>query len=73
MNAIRAACSCCCVVVVPVVVADIDIVSGGLPKMIVADEDATDDGTPAEVITLTMDELNPSDTGKGAHENAGVV
>ena len=72
MNAIRAACSCCCVVV-PVVVGDIDIVSGGLPKMMGANEDATDDGTPAEAITLTMDELNPSDPGKAVNENDGVV
>ena len=41
--------------------------------MMGANEDATDDGTPAEVITVTMDALNPSDPGKAVNENDGVV
>ena len=41
--------------------------------MMGANEDATNDGTPAEVITPTIDELNPSDPGKEVNENDGVV
>ena len=49
------------------------IVSGGLPITIGANEDATDDGTPTEVITLTMDDVSSSDPGNVVIEGAGVV
>ena len=38
-----------------------------------ANEDATDDGTPAEVIILTMDDVSSSDPGNVVNEGAGVV
>lgn len=37
-----------------------------------ANEDATDEGTPAEVNTPTMDELSSSDPGKVVSEKVGV-
>lgn len=59
MNATRAACSCCCSVSAAVEEAvGIPIVSGGLPIMMGASDDATDDGTPPEVSTPMMDELS---------------
>lgn len=73
MNATIAACSCCCSVSVAVEEADgIPVVSGGLPMMMGANEDATDDGTPAEVNTPTMDEVSSSGPGKVEGEKAGV-
>lgn len=73
MNATIAACSCCCSVSVAVEEADgIPVVSGGLPTMTGANEDATDDGTPAEVNTPTMDEVSSSGPGKIDGEKAGV-
>lgn len=73
MNATIAACSCCCSVSVAVEEADgIPMVSGGLPMMMGANEDATDDGTPPEVNTPTMDELSSWDSGKVVSEETGV-
>lgn len=73
MNATIAACSCCCSVSVAVEEADgIPVVSGGLPTMTGANEDATDDGTPAEVNTPTMNEVSSSGPGKIDGEKAGV-
>lgn len=40
--------------------------------MMGANEDATDDGTPAEVNTPTMDEVSSSGPGKVEGEKAGV-
>ncbi len=37
------------------------------------DEDATDDGTPAEVSIPTMDEISSSDPGRVDSAKAGVV
>ena len=71
MNATIAACSCCCIV--PVAVRVGSTVSGGLPTTIGANEDTTDDGTPAEVMTLTMDEVSPSSLGEVVNEKARVV
>ncbi|CAD6591931.1 MAG: hypothetical protein ASARMPRED_005871 [Alectoria sarmentosa] len=42
----------------------ISVVSGGLPTIMGANEDATDEGTPAEVNTPTMDELSSSEPGR---------
>lgn len=74
MNAAMAACACCCCSVsVAVEEADgITVVSGGLPMMMGANEDATDDGTPAEVNTPTTDVLSSSGPGKVVGEEAGV-
>lgn len=73
MNATRAAFSCCCSVSVAVEEADgMPVVSGGLPTMMGANEDATDDGTPAEVNTPMMDEVSSSGPGKVVGEKAGV-
>ena len=41
--------------------------------MMDANEDTTDDGTPVEVITLTMDEESSSGPGSVVGEKAGVV
>ena len=49
------------------------VVSGGLPTIMGIIEDATDDGTPAEVNTLTMDELSSSYFGRVVSEEVGVV
>lgn len=73
MNATTAARSCCCSFSVAVEEADrIPVVSGGLPTMTGANEDATDDGTPAEVNTPTMDELSSSGPGKVVIEKTGI-
>lgn len=74
MKASMAACACCCCSVsVAVGEADgIPMVSGGLPMMMGANEDATDDGTPAEVNTPTTDVLSSSGPGEAVGENAGV-
>lgn len=49
------------------------MVSGGLPTMMGANDDATTDGTPAEVITLTMDGVSSSVPDDVVGEKAGVV
>ena len=73
MNATIAACSCCCSVSVAAEEADgIPVISGGIPTMMGASEDATDDGTPAEVNAPTMDEPSSSGLDKVVREKAGV-
>ena len=73
MNAMRAARSCWCSFSVAVEEVDgISVVSGGLPTMIGANKDATDDGTPAEVSTPAMDRLSSSGPGKVVSKKAGV-
>lgn len=49
------------------------MVSGGLPIMMGPNDDATTDGTPAEVITLTMDEVSSSGPDDVVDEKTGVV
>lgn len=49
------------------------MVSGGLPTMMGTNDDATTDETPAEVITLTMDEVSSSGPNDVSGESAGVV
>lgn len=48
------------------------MVSGGLPTIMGIIEDATDDGTAAEVDTLTMDDLTFSEL-RVVIEEVGVV
>ena len=74
MNAEIAARSCCrSVSVVVEETDDTPVVSGGLPTMMGANEDATDDGTPAEVSTPTIDGLSSSGPGKVVREKSAVV
>lgn len=49
------------------------MVSGGLPTMMGANDDATTDGTPAEVITLMMDEVSSSGPDDVVGDKTGVV
>lgn len=75
MNATIDACSCCCSVSVCVAVEEADatpVVSGGLPTMIGANEDAIDDGTPADVNTATIDDVSSSGAGTLVCEKGGV-
>lgn len=51
----------------------IPFVSGGLPTTIGANEDAIDDGMPAEVITPMTDELSSSGPGRVVSEKAVVI
>ena len=67
----RAARSCCSVAVEE---GDATfVVAGGLPKMMGTIKEATDDGTPAEVVRLKIDEVRSSGPGGALSEVVGVV
>ena len=70
----RAARSCCSFVAVAVEEGNATImVAGGLPKIMGTNEDATDDGTPAEVVRLKIDEVSSSGPEGALSEVVGVV